>query len=532
MKTTGRQNGSRTGAARIAFAACAVLALAACGGAQKSGEQEAADPPKPAEAKKQADPNGCIACHQKETPGIVDHYLGSTHAEMNVDCFDCHEAKADDIDAWQHYDKTIATIVTPKDCSTCHETEAQEFQASHHSKAGNILHSLDNLLAESVEGHRGPIEIPNPHNPSEKIQLNGLAFANSGCHQCHGSQIALVGTDGSSLTPWKLAQPEGGGKAVVTFDASSIDPSKLKRDESGRVLFDTKTWPNTGIGRMNLDGSRGSCTACHSRHDFSSRRARQPENCGKCHLGPDHPQKEIYEESKHGIAYRDMKDKLNLDGDTWILGVDYSGAPTCATCHMSATRNQPITHDPRKRISWNNRPPKSLRIDTDDEGTIVTGDAITHTWQERRDAMKDVCRNCHAPGWINSFYAQYDDFIQLYNHKYAEPGLELMASLHENGLLSKPNFDETIEWTWFYIWHHEGRRGRHGAAMMAPDYSHWHGTYEVADRWYNEFLPEAREIIEAGLKDKTKKAGAQKAKAVLDKILAMPEHKYPTTGQK
>ena len=95
------------------------------------------------------------------------------------------------------------------------------------------------------------------------------------------------------------------------------------------------TWPNTGIGRLNLDGSRGSCSACHSRHDFSPRRARQPENCGKCHLGPDHPQKEIYEESKHGVAYRDLKDDMNLDAEDWVLGVDYAAAPTCATCHMS-----------------------------------------------------------------------------------------------------------------------------------------------------------------------------------------------------
>ena len=67
---------------------------------------------------------------------------------------------------------------------------------------------------------------------------------------------------------------------------------------------------------MNLDGSLGSCSACHSRHDFSPRRARQPENCGKCHLGPDHPQKEIYEESKHGVAFRDLKDHMNLDATT------------------------------------------------------------------------------------------------------------------------------------------------------------------------------------------------------------------------
>ena len=92
--------------------------------------------------------------------------------------------------------------------------------------------------------------------------------------------------------------------------------------------------------------------ACHSRHSFSKELARQPENCGKCHLGPDHPQKEIYEESKHGIAFYAFREKLKLDSDSWVVGVDYYQAPTCATCHMSATRNQAGTHDVGMRISW------------------------------------------------------------------------------------------------------------------------------------------------------------------------------------
>ena len=285
-----------------------------------------------------------------------------------------------------------------------------------------------------------------------------------GCHQCHGSQLAVESVDGGTLTPWSLQQPDGGGRAVVTFDPSKVDPAKIKRGAGGRPIFDSKTWPNTGIGRMNLDGSRGSCTACHSRHDFSARRARQPENCGKCHLGPDHPQKEIYEESKHGIAYRDLKDQMNLSAGKWVLGEDYSAAPTCATCHMSATRNQPITHYPRKRISWNNRPPASVLLDTDEHHNVV----------------------------------------------------------------SDP---EKIEWTWFFLWHHEGRRARHGASMMAPDYAHWHGTYEVADRWYNELVPEAREIIEHGKQDPAKRAGAEAVEKLLNAILAAPEHQYATTGK-
>jgi hydroxylamine dehydrogenase len=465
----------------------------------------------------------CHDCHKEKSPGIVEHWRKSKHSSLGVGCYECHAAEESDLDAWKHEGRVIATIVTPKDCSRCHKEVFDEFEESHHARAGNILHSLDNLLAEVVEGHRGPVTIPNPHKPGEKLELNGLAFANSGCHQCHGSQVALELTAGG---------------LVNAANAKDVKASQIARHEDGRPKFDSKTWPNTGIGRLNLDGSRGSCSACHSRHDFSARRARRPENCGKCHLGPDHPQKEIYEESKHGIAYRDMKNEMNLDSDTWILGKDYSAAPTCATCHMSATRTQPITHDPGKRISWTNRPPISLRLDTDKDHKVIKETdpvkrkaLIAMSWQEKRSNMKEVCNNCHSPGYVNSFYKQYDDFVMLFNGKYAIPGTKLMKALKAKGLISKPNFDDEIEWTWFYLWHHEGRRARHGASMMAPDYAHWHGTYEVAERWYVHMIPQAREIIEHAKQDPAKRQAAEEVEAVLNEILSRPEHLYATTGK-
>ena len=95
----------------------------------------------------------CVSCHRQSTPGIVDQWASSNHAEKGVGCIECHRAASTDADAFNHYGPTIATIVTPLDCSRCHENVFQEFEASHHAKAGNILASLDNLLAETVEGH-------------------------------------------------------------------------------------------------------------------------------------------------------------------------------------------------------------------------------------------------------------------------------------------------------------------------------------------------------------------------------------------
>jgi hypothetical protein len=360
----------------------------------------------------------CLACHESTTPGIVEQWRQSRHAGQGVDCYSCHQANAADPATFNHYGHKIAVIVTPKYCARCHTQEAKEFQDSHHADAAKFIGSLDNILGEIVEGSPAVI---------------------NGCMQCHGSTVAYLGE----------------GK------------------------FSPATWPNSGIGRINPDGSKGTCAACHGRHAFSSAQARQPENCGKCHMGPDHPQIEIYNESKHGIQFRANIAKMNLESKSWVVGKDYYSAPTCATCHLSATPNQRATHDVGQRISWTLRPAISIKQDN---------------WEKKREAMKDVCSNCHAEGWVENFYRQYELTVDLYNEKFAQPAKEIMDELRARGKLSATPFDEKLEWTYYELWHHEGRRARMGTAMMGPDFTQWHGFYEVAKHFYNDFLPEAERL--------------------------------------
>lgn len=100
-----------------------------------------------------------------------------------------------------------------------------------------------------------------------------------------------------------------------------------------------------------------------------------------------------------------------------------------------------------------------------------------------------------------------------------------MAALKQQQRLTSTPFDEEIEWTWFYLWHHARRRARHGASMMAPDYAHWHGMFEVAERLYQELIPQAREIVRhATAAGKTEQANT--VTEVIDEVLARPEHAW------
>ena len=418
----------------------------------------------------------CIKCHKTESSAIYEQWGASKHFRANIGCFECHGAEKEDVDGFEHEGAWISVLVSPRDCARCHEKEVDEFTASHHSKAGRILGSLDNVLAEVVEGNRGFVTTAFPEGVS--------AAAVNGCWQCHGTEIKVL----------------PGGR---------LDPA---------------TWPNTGMGRINPDGSEGSCTACHVRHEFSVEQVRNPENCGKCHMGPDHPQIEIYNESKHGIAFRAHRDKMNLGNAKWVVGEDYSAAPTCATCHMSATKKQPVTHDVGMRISWNNRPAVSVRPEVSDAKLGLPGADIK--WQTRRENMVDVCLSCHNTNFIEGFYLQYDSLIELYHEKFAKPGLQLMKAAKP--LLRPVAFSNGIDFTWFELWHHEGRRARHGASMMGPDITHWHGTYEIARNFYSELIPELEEIAEKGLHSDApeKVKAAEELKALIEETLNGDNHKW------
>jgi hypothetical protein len=427
------------------------------------------------------DSKKCVDCHSQanNAKSAAAQWKDSLHAQKGVGCLECHKADPKDPDAFEHYKSIIATIVSPKDCSRCHKKVFEQFQKSHHAQAGKILGSLDNALAEIVEG---------------TTQSHGNAAATSGCKQCHGSVVEfLKDKDGNTL-----------------------------KDKNGLLMIDPKTWPNTGMGRLNPDGSVGSCSACHARHNFSVAQARQPENCGKCHMGPDHPQEEIYVESKHGISFRARINEMNLGAKPWVVGKDYSAAPTCATCHMSATPNQAITHDVGERISWTLRPPISEKVDARD----LKSGKKTIPWERRRKDMQDVCSQCHSKQYIQSFYTQYDNVVNLYNDKFAIPTTNIMKEMKAHNLITPDiEFDDKIEWTYYFLWHHEGRRARMGASMMGPDYTQWHGNFEVAHRFYAEFVPEVKEVI-AHARRVGKGGAAQAVESLLNKTLNNYMHNW------
>ena len=389
----------------------------------------------------------CIECHKVTSPGIFSDWSDSIHARANITCLDCHLADGDDNDIATAHSKVynrsdlpygerkyfapISAVVTPNDCSRCHPGEAEEYGRSKHANTMEIMWKVDPWLNDGM------------NNEMER---------ETGCYTCHGTVLEM---------------------------------------KDGKLT--SECWPNVGVGRVNLDGSLGSCTSCHTRHRFSIAEARKPEACGQCHLGPDHPQIEIYTESKHGAIYNAEGHEWNFNAapGTWTPGTDFR-APTCATCHMSGAGKVHTSHDVTERLSWELQTKTSIRPEDFKPFPAKTN------WETERKKMKDVCLQCHSQSWADNHYERTDRAVNQYNDIYWAPVEKKMAELYEKKLLDRSKyFDEPLEVESYELWHHEGRRARMGTAMMAPDYAWWHGFYECKKR-YADFFREAKELEASG----------------------------------
>ena len=348
----------------------------------------------------------CVVCHKQTTPGIVQQFGHSSMAAAEIGCRDCHEVKADYPSAVEHEGTYVLRSPTTAMCQKCHEAEVAQFNQSRHS-------------------------LP--------------------------AYVAMVGTE--PLSPEQLAMyeaiPEGG------FAPDKMRNALFHLEGPDVTRFACESCHN--VGRPADDGSVGQCQKCHLRHEFSLEQARKPETCNYCHIGPDHPQWEIYHESPHGIAYATSGDTWNWGAEAGTLSVQDFPAATCAICHMSGFGAAGTTHDVGDRLTWYLFAPISQR---------------RPSWQDNKVRMQNVCFECHNTDFVNALYDNGDKLVEAVNGWVKESD-NIVAPLQEQGLMTAEPFDEPIDFTYFNLWHHWGRTAKFGAWMQGPDYVQWHGAYEI-----------------------------------------------------
>jgi len=346
----------------------------------------------------------CAECHANLQYSVVHEYELSRHAKKGVNCLECHQP-ASGQEPQDHHGFTIAKHLTAANCRSCHEPVYQQFLRSRHAAPSWAAvygkePFTDSQVKFAEDFHPGSVN----RGPNALIALEGSAATVSGCASCHA------------------------------------------------------------VGKPNKeDGTIGTCTACHSRHTASVELARMPRTCGQCHMGPDHSQIEIYEESKHGILFEAQHRFLNLSIEPKKLTTREMWVPTCATCHMSGLNGMNVTHDPSERLSYNlfaeisTKRPNAARAQA---------------------AMQDLCRNCHTQATIDRVYDQAEKVVASTNDK-VKAARDIVEGLRKEGLIGKKPFEKPIDFAYFDLWHYYGRTAKHGAYMGGADYVQWHGNYPI-----------------------------------------------------
>jgi hypothetical protein len=208
--------------------------------------------------------------------------------------------------------------------------------------------------------------------------------------------------------------------------------------------------------------------------------------------------------SRHGTTYRAKLDRMNLASPEWVVGQDYVAAPTCATCHMSAARGLPATHDINQRLDWTALLQGTNTLATQEKcGLPAEVQPVAYEQPpvdpEHRDNMTRVCRSCHSSSLVDNFLAQYEGEARITDEKWLQPGKKLfqlatkvLQSAEGDGyeFLNHP-----IDFVWFGMCADDANSAHTGAAMVAG------GTVEIgngglAAAWYSSFMPSIEGIID------------------------------------
>ena len=105
----------------------------------------------------------CLNCHAQFTPGIVEDWQMSRHANVtpetalqqpelerrisaetvpddlaqySVGCYECHSLNINQhADSFEHMGVKINVVVSPNDCQTCHPVEVEQYSGSKKANA-------------------------------------------------------------------------------------------------------------------------------------------------------------------------------------------------------------------------------------------------------------------------------------------------------------------------------------------------------------------------------------------------------------
>jgi len=345
----------------------------------------------------------------------------ATTAPAADDCLGCHRQKTPA--AVSHWEKS-AHAAAQVGCAECHGTDHDKIEAGEaavDARACGRCH--EKTLHDHVASRHG-----------------------MGLHSGWGCTRNLSGRDPKEC---RFCHEEGSTRPLSTVQCA-------------RFLKQTSEMGAAGCNRCHQ--VENSCASCHTNHSTELKLVRDPGVCAKCHMGPDHPQWEMWQTSQHGTLY--------------LAGGEEIG-PSCQTCHMPQG-----SHD--------------VSI-----GLTATPGMALYPQQElsaRREAMLGICRSCHSERFAREELAR-GDAIREQSLKLVKEAEAIIWDLADRSLLdpmpeARPPhplsghklvtdaqmlYEDTshIERLLFKMKKYDLAKTVKGAYHQNPAYTHWYGNAEL-----------------------------------------------------
>ena len=338
----------------------------------------------PKSVKEIASREQCVKCHTDESPGWVQDWKRSTHANLDK-----------------------LRKLTPKDGTYYKKAKLEAIETN--------LRSLGRLGAKEQLKEVGCIDCHYDINTTKKADhTKDLRMATADtCGTCHLQEFAERESERDTITWPKGQWPKGRPSHALDYNANV--EVEVYAGMSQREIAD---------GCTGCHVNQNKCDTCHARHEFSASEARKSEACGTCHNGADHNNWEAYNLSKHGLRYQREKGKFdwNLEMKEAIKKGGQS-VPTCQSCHMEYQGK--ITHNVVRKVRWANYP-------------FVPGirENIKTDWGEKRlDAWVKTCTQCHSETYARAWLEFMDQGTYSGLDKYDEAH-DIVHKQYEEGLLT------------------------------------------------------------------------------------------------
>ncbi len=345
----------------------------------------------------------------------------------------------------------LASAALAADCLSCHRQKTpaavRQWEASAHARAGigcAACHGTDHGRIEKGEAR---VDLKVCGGCHKKALADHRASRHGmGLHSGWGCTRNLPNRDRQEC---RFCHEQG----------SEVPKSEV---QCARFLKQSSEMAEIGCNYCHMVES--SCAACHTSHTTDLKIVRDPNICAKCHMGPDHPQWEMWQTSLHG---------------TLFATAGRETGPDCQTCHMPKGSHN-----------------VSVGITMSSGGDPYPADKR----KTRRDEMLQICAKCHAPEFARKELAR-GDAVRDQSHALVKEAELIIGDLADRGQLDPmpdrrpPHplrgnqlvldnqllYEDTshIERLLFKMKKYDYARTIKGAYHQNPSYTHWYGNAEL-----------------------------------------------------